>query len=389
MGVSRSIPFALVAFVAVVTSALLGGCAPSSAARLPPSAAGTTPTQVDGFLRELTKLDVTLADGSTASLETLITRPAEPVRVPLVILIHGTPRDASERETMSPTGFAAQSLAFGRRGYGVAVVMRRGYGRSSGTYGESSGKCENKDYIGATRISADDVLGALHALQGESWVDPERVLLVGQSTGGFAVLAAGATNPKGVVGVVSFAGGRGSDVPDHICRPDRLIDAARDLGSTARVPSLWIYAQNDHFFAPFVAEQLAQAYTGAGGLAELVTSPAFGDDGHLLFSRGTVDLWWRYVAPFLTKRGLPTETVRARTVPALAPPPHLARSGQVAFGEYLASESFEKAFAAGSVAWGWAGGRRTRAEAAETALHRCREHGKDCVVYAVGDGYAR
>jgi dienelactone hydrolase len=379
----RGWAFALVAVLAF-------GCAPSSDARTPETARVESPTQVDGFVRELTKLDVVHPDGSRTRLETLITRPDRPGRLPLVVINHGTPREPADRARTSPTVFSAQSLAFARRGYAVAVVLRRGFGWSDGAYAESSGtSCKNRDYLASTRVSVEDVLGALHALQAESWVDPDRVLLVGQSTGGFAVLGTAATNPRGVVGAISFAGGRGSDVPDHICDPGSLVAAAGELGRTARVPTLWIYAENDHFFGPIVADQLHDEYTKAGGVAELVHMPAFGDDGHLLFSMGPTDLWWPRVEPFLAKLGLPIAIERPKVVPALDPPPSLGAAGREGFAQYLASDRYEKAFAVSGEHWGWAGRKRTRADAVEGALKTCAEHASGCTVYAVGDGYAR
>ena len=64
----------------------------------------------------------------------------------------------------------------------------------------------------------EDVTGAVATLRGEPWVDPDRVLLLGHSTGGFAVTAAAANNPPGVVGILDFAGGHGSAGPDRVCR---------------------------------------------------------------------------------------------------------------------------------------------------------------------------
>ena len=101
--------------------------------------------------------------------------------------------------------------------------MRRGFGRSDGTYAEKYGvgaTCGNLDYLRVARISAEDVLGAAAALRAEVWVDPDRTVLLGQSTGGLAVTAAAAANPLGVVGILDFAGGRGSDAPDHVCDED-------------------------------------------------------------------------------------------------------------------------------------------------------------------------
>jgi dipeptidyl aminopeptidase/acylaminoacyl peptidase len=163
-------------------------------------------------VRELTRLEVHYLDGSTAQLEALITRPDRPGQFPLVLMNHGTPRDATERAKMSPTSTSGHALVFARRGYAVVQVMRRAYGKSSNDYAEDSGPCDHKEYGPGVRASADDVLAALRALQREPWVDPARVLLLGVSAGGLAAVAAAATNPRGVIGVISFAGGRGSAI---------------------------------------------------------------------------------------------------------------------------------------------------------------------------------
>ncbi len=367
-------------------SACAGATPPS--AQVPPSAPDAL-TQVEGFHREETELEVSLADGSKVRLDALITRPEAPGRLPLVLLNHGTPRDPAARKTMAPTGLSSQSMAFARRGYGVAVVMRRGYGRTGGAYAEDTGRCGEKHYSDAARAAADDVLGALRRLQEESWVDPERVLVVGVSSGGFASLAAAAANPHGVLGVVSFAGGRGSDRPDHVCDPDSLVSTMGEFGERVRVPSLWVYAPNDHFFDPQMAKRMSDAYGRAGGNVELVISDAYGDDGHMLFSEGGVNNWWPPIAPFLGKLGLPTTIERARVPPPIPSPPAWSRPRRVAFEEYLASESYEKAFAIGDRAWGWVGGKRSRTEASTLALERCAKHGEACQVYAVGDERAR
>jgi pimeloyl-ACP methyl ester carboxylesterase len=99
---------------------------------------------------------------------------------------------------MSPTRFSAVAIEFAKRGWAAVVVMRRSYGQSGGTFTESIGPCNDRNYLRAGQASADDVLAALNAMLAEPWVDPARALLVGQSTGGFAVSAAAARNPDDV-----------------------------------------------------------------------------------------------------------------------------------------------------------------------------------------------
>ena len=64
---------------------------------------------------------------------------------------------------------------------------------------------------------------------------------------------------------VSFAGGRGSDKPDSVCREDRVIDSFAEFGKRSRLPMLWVYAENDHFFGPALAEKFRDAFVRAGG----------------------------------------------------------------------------------------------------------------------------
>ena len=41
----------------------------------------------------------------------------------------------------------------------------------------------------------------------------------------------------------------------------------RLFGATPRFPTLWIYTANDTFFAPALAEQMHEAFSGSGGRA--------------------------------------------------------------------------------------------------------------------------
>lgn len=353
------------------------------------SADDSGPTLVPGFVRELRSLDVTFPDGTTAMLEALITRPAQSTRVPLVLVSHGNPPTPANRARLSPTEFSALSLQFARQGYGTAVVMRRGYGHSDGAFVDRSGPCSNKEYVQSTRDIADEVLAVLARLKKESWVDASRVVLLGHSAGGLAVVEAGARSPPGVVAVISFAGGRGSDGADHVCGADRLVAAYETFGKTARIPNLWLFTRNDRFFDPTLAARMRDAYAHVGAPVDLVIAAPFGSDGHALALSPVPAVWWSHVEPFLRRIKLPVNLIPSRPSAALRPPPTLETAGQRAFEEYVASDGFEKAFAVGGAHWGWAAGSRTREEATRVALERCRTRAATCTVYAIGNEYAR
>jgi dienelactone hydrolase len=137
----------------------------------------------------------------------------------------------------------------------------------------------------------------------QNFIDPSRTILVGHSAGGWATLAAITNNPAGVVGAINFAGGRGSDAPGRVCEPERLLASAREFGSRTRVPTLWLYAENDKFFGPALARELFSVFTASHhGEDAFVSLPAFGEDGHTLVLDGaSLPVWEPAVARFLAK----------------------------------------------------------------------------------------
>jgi dienelactone hydrolase len=264
------------------------------------------PAWADGIVREMTSLSVTLPNGGQAKLEAMVVRPDRPGRFPLVVMVHGTPRDAGKRPSMSPAAFIGPAEFFATRGYAVGAIMRRGFGHSDGPYAEAiAGPCSDRDYLPAAKTSAEDVLGAVAALRGQPWVDFDRIVLLGQSTGGLAVTAAAATDPPGVIGILDFAGGRGSDVPDHVCSGDRLVDDFGVLGQTVRIPALWLYSENDHFFSPDLGYRMFDAYRRGGAPAQLVILPPVGTDGHFALTMAPSDVIWPPVETFLASLRLP------------------------------------------------------------------------------------
>jgi dienelactone hydrolase len=267
-----------------------------------------------GLLSAPLLVPVTIS-GSELSLDGYVIRPDRPGRFPLVVMTHGTPSmDGDEffRELVrrSPIVFSKAAMAFAERGYAAVAIMRRGFGRSGGTYSEDLPReCE---YLPAVRVSAEDVIAAVASLRKQPWVDPDHVVLLGHSTGGLAVTAAAAANPPGVVAVLNFDGGRHAPLgPDRLCRPDKLVDTMAALGRDARLPAFWVYAENDRSYGPDLARRMFDAYTAGGAPAQLRMLAPFGTDGHDLVTRAPAETWLPSVEPFLAELGLPTAAVIA------------------------------------------------------------------------------
>ena len=119
--------------------------------------------------------------------------------------------------------------------------------------------------------------------------------------------ALAATNPPGLVAYINFAGGIAGNpdqAPGKSCAPDRVREAFAVYGKTARMPSLWLYAQNDKFWGPDAPKQWHAAYVASGGASEFIaTPPVPNSDGHELIFVGR-DLWVPAVDSFLKRVGL-------------------------------------------------------------------------------------
>ena len=254
---------------------------------------------------------------SGRALRATVFRPPEPhaasrARFPLALINHGS--DDATREAASMPVYYWLSRWFVERGYVVVLPQRRGFGATGGTVAEMRDVCRDPDHYGSGQAAADDIESVLRYMSAQPWIEPARSVVVGISTGGWASLALAARRPPNLGMVINFAGGRGGHaygVPNEICAPDRLVEAAGVYGRTAKAPTLWLYASNDSYFGSDIAGRMAKAWTEHGGRAELIQLPPYGREGHALADdRAGWDLWGGPLERFLQRYSAPVVAER-------------------------------------------------------------------------------
>jgi dienelactone hydrolase len=345
------------------------------------------PVRAEGLIEEA--LRIPMREAGSRGLEAIMVRPNDDLAHPLALLTHGTPREADKRDEITALTFVPHAREFARRGWTTVVVVRRGYGTSGGRYVEEAHGCSSDpDYYNAGRESAKDLRASINYLSGVAHVDASRVLSVGVSTGGFANVALTAEPPPNLVAAISFAGGRGSIRPDTVCGPYQLARAFARFGETSRVPMLWIYAENDHFFPLRLAASFYEAFTHSGGTVTFIRAPAYRRDGHGLFSSGGIPLWTPIVDSFLAAQNLilRTDLLPLPVAPAIAPPGPLSVQAQSEWRSFLTFPE-RRAFAVSAGGhYGYAYGRASDKDANSQALEHCEDaapRGDRCQLVAI------
>ena len=228
-------------------------------------------------------------------------------RLPFLVLLHGRDADPQHRARLALPVYPANARYFAEQGYAVLVPLRVGYGATGGPDVEATGDCDDKRYGDGVAAAVTETRELLRYARRLPWVDPAHGLLVGESFGGLVAVAAVAARLPGVAGAINIAGGDGGDSlrrPDSPCRPDQLRDTWAHYGATARLPTLWLYSENDRLWGNTLPRQWFAAFEGAGGHGTFRALPADRNNGHYIFSRNA-PAWQPAVAAFAAGLGLP------------------------------------------------------------------------------------
>lgn len=263
------------------------------------------------------------------TLQVTLFKPPGPGPFPLAIMNHGaTGKEPPGLQPRYRQSFSA--YYFLSRGYAVALPMMRGYAGSGGRLTRHG--C---DLAALGLADAKDIRAVIDYMVRQPDIDGTKILVAGQSFGGWNTLALGTLDVPNVKGLVSFAGGVSASDCD---RPESsLVEAAGYLGARTKIPSLWFWGENDQVFPPSTWRPMYQSYHDAGGPAELVAYGSFMTDSHnLLGFPESLRIIGPKLDAFLAKVGLPSRTTYPQYLPMPVPPPsHYAALEDVAAVPYL------------------------------------------------------
>jgi dienelactone hydrolase len=241
-------------------------------------------------------------EGKEYQLEARIYRPDDSAKHPFIVMNHGRYGLHPTVNTNEVNDYAVLNRALASRGYSVMMLVRRGYGNSQGPDSELKDTA-----IESGLEAAKDIQCAVAYLRQQRYVNKDRGLIMGQSQGGWAALASSTVRMEGVRGVVNLAGGTNyrqmagnGEVTPAV--QTHWIAACRELGKSAAVPTLWIYAENDWNHSPAYVRQMCEAFQSSGGKVKLVIKPPYGNNGHFFASEP--DLFMADLLEFFANIGL-------------------------------------------------------------------------------------
>ena len=233
---------------------------------------------------------------------------------PLLVFMHGRAGTPEARANLQYPILPGHAAYWMRKGFAVIAPFRPGYGETGGPDMERSGNSITKDgrcigdhqYQEVAANAAKPIRELIDWAKTQSWVNPQKILLVGQSVGGLTAVALGANPPSGVLAYINFVGGTGGDPirnPGRSCFPEVLTDLYGKYGKTTKIPNLWLYAENDEYWGPDAPVEWHKAFAASGGSGQFVmTTPVPGRGGHSLLQWGG-RLWADHTDPFVKSLG--------------------------------------------------------------------------------------
>lgn len=337
------------------------------------SAGAQEPFREDnGFLRAR-------IDGREIRLESLIIRP-EGIdgRLPLALITHGKSATGSRMGDLHAVQYRSIARDLARRGWMAAIVIRRGFGQSDGPFSGEGAGCGLPDMTRRFDSEAKELEAALETLRERPDVDPDRIIALGESAGGAAIMALAQRKPPGLKAVINVAGGLNFDECVEKGR-DALVETVRHWPWQETVPQLWVYAANDELFPPPLVDRMRAAALDRGGNVRLITLPEIKPRGHAILQNNQARFaWLREMDASLRAWKLPT-------LPTGRPQAEFERlgleKGARTFEDYFSAPGDKAmAFSKASKTFNYRYGEKDLEQARQTALTACRKKAEDCAI---------
>lgn len=234
-------------------------------------------------------------------LEANVVKPAGKGPFPVVIISHGSTGKGRfpATQTLRPEFVGSEFL---RHGFAVVAPMRRGRGESGGSYNEPYDCDAGLSEMGL-KNAIEDTGHVVEYVRKLPYADASRMVLAGHSRGGILSVAYASQRPGVARAVVNFVGGWTSDgCSAQAGQFNEAVFAEAGKAGAARVPMLFLYADNDSYYSPASIRGFAGLFGKAGGPVVLKVYERAGRDGHSLFAHP--GLWSGDLEEFLRQHNL-------------------------------------------------------------------------------------
>ena len=322
------------------------------------------------------------------SLQVTLFTPPGPGPFPLAVMNHGaTNANAGNRGERYHHTYAA--YYFLSRGYAVALPMMRGFAGSGGSLVGRGCLLEK-----VAELYGRDLRAVIDALLQRPEIDRSRLVVAGQSFGGWNTLGLATNPPAAMRGMILFNPAiRASDCQ---AQDASMAVAAGVMGAQTRLPSLWFYGENDSVVPGRTWRSVFSHFTQPQNRAQLVNIGRFGDDSHqFLSSAESLKLWTPKVDAFLAQIGLPSKLVFEDFLPRPPPAatqfasladvaavPFVGENGRAAYQKFLTAKPPRAFVVAPNGAVSMMSGSY---DATGYALQNCAKSAAQCRLYAYND----
>lgn len=192
--------------------------------------------------QETFALDYVDPAGNKLRLEAFMYTPAKP-NGRVIVFSHGSTGGKKEAVAESIKFLRIGKIA-SERGYRMVAFMRKGRGKSEGTFVEETNKCDRASLMGEVNDAYPQLMQVVNWTRQQFSVD--KVILMGHSRGGFLSTVFSAKNPDLTLAAVNLAG-----VWSAFCelRNGGFSHDAMKEASDQFKNMYWAYFENDSYFA--------------------------------------------------------------------------------------------------------------------------------------------